>query len=82
MAWRRTRRRRRTGADFWNVKDFPGKRSLPNFPAYMLPAALMADGVTADKLYPIDLDRAFKRLDKIKKDIRSGGRRAPSRRSC
>ncbi|TIV61410.1 MAG: extracellular solute-binding protein, partial [Mesorhizobium sp.] len=31
--------------------------------------ALLADGVPADKLYPLDLDRAFKKLDTIKSDI-------------
>ena len=31
--------------------------------------ALLADGVAPDKLYPLDLDRAFKKLDTIKSDI-------------
>ena len=31
--------------------------------------ALMADGVPAHKLYPLDLDRAFKMLDKIKPHV-------------
>ncbi|TIN43494.1 MAG: extracellular solute-binding protein, partial [Mesorhizobium sp.] len=31
--------------------------------------ALLADGVPADKLYPLDLDRAFKKLDTIKSEI-------------
>ncbi len=69
MAWRSTVKAPNGWADFWNVRDFPGKRSLSNFPAYTIPAALMADGVAADKLYPIDLDRAFKSLDRIKKDV-------------
>ena len=30
---------------------------------------LLADGVPADKLYPLDLDRAFKKLDEIKPHI-------------
>ena len=31
--------------------------------------ALMASGVPADQLYPIDIDRAFASYDKIKKDV-------------
>ncbi len=33
----------------------------------MMEIALLADGVAPDKLYPIDADRAFKKLDTIKK---------------
>lgn len=53
-------------ADFWNVQKFPGRRSLHKHPIDMLEAALMADGVPIDKIYPIDMDRAFKKLDQIK----------------
>ncbi|MGF6972768.1 hypothetical protein QFZ94_001195 [Paraburkholderia sp. JPY465] len=35
----------------------------------MLEIALLADGVPPNKLYPLDLDRAFKKLDTIKSDI-------------
>src|SRR5262245_15447153 len=56
-------------ADFWDVTSFPGPRSLRNHPVDNLEAALMADGVAADKLYPIDVDRAFKKLDAIHKHI-------------
>jgi putative spermidine/putrescine transport system substrate-binding protein len=55
--------------DFWNVKDFPGRRSLRKAPQDTLEQALMADGVPGDKLYPLDLDRAFKSLDRLKKDV-------------
>ena len=56
-------------ADFWNVEKFPGRRSLRNDPAEVLEAALLADGVATDKLYPLDLDRAFASLEKIKPHI-------------
>jgi len=56
-------------ADFWNVKKFPGARALYNGPYDMLEIALLADGVAMDKLYPLDVDRAFKSLDKIKPHI-------------
>jgi putative spermidine/putrescine transport system substrate-binding protein len=59
----------KTWADFWDVKKFPGRRSLRNHPLATLEAALMADGVPADKLYPLDLDRAFKKLEEIKPHI-------------
>ncbi|WP_137388938.1 ABC transporter substrate-binding protein [Rhodoligotrophos defluvii] len=56
-------------ADFWDVEKFPGRRSLRNDPAEVLEAALLADGVAPDQLYPLDLDRAFKSLEKIKPHI-------------
>jgi putative spermidine/putrescine transport system substrate-binding protein len=56
-------------ADYWNAKDFPGRRALRNHPFDTIEEALMADGVPNDKVYPCDFDRAFKSLDKIKKDI-------------
>jgi putative spermidine/putrescine transport system substrate-binding protein len=33
--------------------------------------ALLADGVPTDKLYPLDLDRAFKKLDELKPHIKT-----------
>jgi putative spermidine/putrescine transport system substrate-binding protein len=56
-------------ADFWDVKKFPGPRSMQNSPVDNLEFALMADGVPTDKLYPLDVDRAFKKLDQIKKYV-------------
>lgn len=66
-------------ADFWDLKKFPGRRSLRRNPIDTLEEALMADGVPINKLYPLDLDRAFRSLDRIKKDIAvwwSGGAQA------
>lgn len=59
----------KTWADFWDVKKFPGRRSLRNHPLATLEAALMADGVAPDKLYPLDVDRAFRKLEEIKPNI-------------
>src|SRR5882757_3440974 len=56
-------------ADFWDVTRFPGRRALRNHPFATLEAALMADGVAPDKLYPLDVDRAFKKLEEIKPNI-------------
>ncbi|MEQ7917597.1 ABC transporter substrate-binding protein [Xanthomonas sp. WHRI 1810A] len=67
-------------AEFWDVKNFPGTRSLRNDPMGTLEAALLSDGVPRDKLYPLDVDRAYKRLQQIKPDIAvwwsSGGQSA------
>jgi putative spermidine/putrescine transport system substrate-binding protein len=56
----------KTWADFWDVKKFPGKRALGNFANETLTVAALADGVPLDKVYPLDIDRAFKSLEKIK----------------
>lgn len=54
-------------ADFWNLKDFPGKRCLPNNdPLKTLSAALLADGVAPADLFPLNVDRALTSLDRIK----------------
>lgn len=60
-----------TWADLYDTKKFPGKRCLFNNPQYgwSLESALLADGVEPDKLYPLDTERAFAKLDTIKKDI-------------
>jgi putative spermidine/putrescine transport system substrate-binding protein len=55
-----------TWVDFWNVEAYPGPRSLRRHPIDNLEWALLADGVSPDQLYPIDMDRAFASLDKIK----------------
>ena len=60
----------KTWADFWNVKDYPGARTMQNSPANLV-MALIADGVAPDKIYPLDLDRAFKKMDELRPHIRS-----------
>lgn len=70
----------KTWADFWDTEKFPGQRALRNLPRPTLEIALMADGVAPDKLYPMDVDRAFKKLEQIKPEIAtwwtSGGQSA------
>jgi putative spermidine/putrescine transport system substrate-binding protein len=56
-------------ADFWNVAKFPGTRGLENTYTNVT-FALLADGVPKDKLFPLDLDRAYKKLDQIKPHIK------------
>jgi putative spermidine/putrescine transport system substrate-binding protein len=56
--------------DFFDTKAFPGKRGLWKFVSGgLLEFALVADGVSPHKLYPLDVKRAFKKLDTIKKQI-------------
>ena len=59
-------------ADFFDTKKFPGPRAMHNWggPADNLAIALLADGATRDELFPMDFDRAFKMMDKIKDDIK------------
>jgi putative spermidine/putrescine transport system substrate-binding protein len=59
----------KTWADFWDVKKFPGPRSMWNSPVDNLEIALLADGVKPDSLYPLDVDRAFKKLAEVKPHI-------------
>lgn len=57
-------------ADLFDTTNFPGKRTFYKWSAPgVIEIALLADGVSPDKLYPLDLDRAFKKLDTIKSDI-------------
>jgi putative spermidine/putrescine transport system substrate-binding protein len=61
----------KTWADLWDLKRFPGKRAFWRNvgSGSALEAALLADGVPADQLYPLDVDRALKKLDEIKSEI-------------
>ncbi|MBI1209127.1 MAG: extracellular solute-binding protein [Azospirillum sp.] len=61
-------------ADFWDVKKFPGKRSLRKGAKFTLEIALLADGVKPAEVYKVlatkeGVDRAFAKLDQIKGDI-------------
>lgn len=56
--------------EFWDVRSFPGERSLNDGPVGNLEFALLADGVSADSLYPLDVERAFRKLKEIKSYIK------------
>jgi len=62
----------RSWAEFWDLKKFPGPRMLADIAsgAVDLEFALLADGVPRDKIYPINVDRAFKSLDRVRPGIR------------
>jgi putative spermidine/putrescine transport system substrate-binding protein len=56
--------------DFWNLQKYSGPRSLGRTLSQTIVFALLADGVPRDKLYPIDVDRVFRSLEKIKPQVR------------
>jgi putative spermidine/putrescine transport system substrate-binding protein len=56
-----------TWAEFWDVQKFPGARGLIRDPFAQMEAALLADGVAPANLYPINADRAFAKLDQLRK---------------
>jgi putative spermidine/putrescine transport system substrate-binding protein len=63
-----------TIADLFDLQKIPGKRALQKNPFVNLEWALIADGVPAEEVYkvlntPEGVDRAFKKLDTIKKDV-------------
>lgn len=58
-------------ADFFDLKKFPGKRAIRSSGtgSGVLEAALLADGVPPDQLYPLDVGRALAKLDSIAADV-------------
>ncbi len=56
-------------ADFFDVEKYPGKRAMYKWGAGMWEAALLADGVAKEDLYPLDLDRAHAKLDAFKEHV-------------
>ncbi|WP_432974924.1 ABC transporter substrate-binding protein [Dactylosporangium sp. CA-233914] len=63
-------------ADLFDTKRIPGKRGMVGLPWGILEGALIADGVKPSQLYPLDLKRAFAKLDTIRGDtvfFRSNG---------
>lgn len=63
----------KTMADFFDTKNFPGKRGMRKGPKANLEMALIGDGVAPADVYellstPAGVDRAFASLDRIKDD--------------
>jgi putative spermidine/putrescine transport system substrate-binding protein len=61
-------------SDFFNLERFPGARGLRKSPVVNLEWALIADDVPVDQVYQVlstdsGVNRAFKVLDRIKKNI-------------
>ena len=58
-------------ADFWDVEKFPGRRSLRRDALWTMEAAAKADGIKDDAFYPLDVDRVFRSLGRIKPHIKT-----------
>lgn len=56
-------------ADFFDTAKIPGRRAMRRSPVDSMEQALLGDGVAGDKLFPLDFDRAYKRLDAMKKNV-------------
>lgn len=53
-------------ADFWDLSRWAGTRALRRSPVGTLEFALLADGVPQEALYPLDLERAFASLERLR----------------
>jgi putative spermidine/putrescine transport system substrate-binding protein len=57
-------------ASMWDTERFPGKRGMMNWSIEPQPEfPLLADGVAPDELYPLDIDRALRKMDELRDDI-------------
>lgn len=59
-----------TWRDFWDTTKYPGARGLRDSPASTFEAALLADGVPPANLYPLDVERAIKSLNKLREQTK------------
>jgi putative spermidine/putrescine transport system substrate-binding protein len=63
----------RTWADYFDTAKFPGPRGMARcekiIDGGVLETALLGDGVPADRLYPLDVERAFKKLEAFKGQV-------------
>ena len=66
-------------ADFFDTTKFPGKRVvMMDASSYVFEQALLGDGVAPKDLYPLDIDRAIKKLNSLGKSLVI----APSYQGC
>ncbi|MDF1748314.1 MAG: ABC transporter substrate-binding protein [Alphaproteobacteria bacterium] len=56
---------------FWVVKGIPGSPGLRPRVSENLEMALIADGVAPHELYPLDVERAFAKMDEIKPAVKT-----------
>lgn len=56
-------------ADFFDVKKFPGTRAMYNQPRMMVELTLLGDGVDKKKMYPLDVDRAIRKMEQFRDNI-------------
>lgn len=56
-------------AEFYNPDLFPGRMALRSGALQTLPGAALGDGVPTAELYPLDLDRSFNSLDRVRDQV-------------
>lgn len=56
-------------ADFFDMEKFPGSRSMYKWGVGMWEAALLADGVAREDLYPLDIERAHAKIAAFKDNV-------------
>lgn len=58
-------------ADVWNIQKFPGPRIMPaaNYVVEPIEPALLAAGVARNKVYPLDLNKAYDMLTRIRPNV-------------
>ncbi|HKY96118.1 MAG TPA: extracellular solute-binding protein [Kiloniellales bacterium] len=69
MAWNGKAKAPSNWVEFFDASGFPGKRALPDYPAFCLPLAAMGAGVKPEELYPLNLDAAFDMLESVKDHV-------------
>jgi putative spermidine/putrescine transport system substrate-binding protein len=58
-----------TWPEFFDAKNFPGRRGIRTRVNDTLEMAAMGSGVAPSEVFPIDVERAFKALDRIKPHV-------------
>lgn len=66
----RTKNPARSFAELFDAQKFPGRCACRDRANGNLEMALLADGVPASKMYPLDVERAFRVLDQIKPRVK------------
>lgn len=70
LAWHKSKYNKETAPKNWgDFFKFAGKRTTRNEGYETLEISLLADGVTKEKLYPLDVQRGLKKLSTVKKDV-------------
>jgi putative spermidine/putrescine transport system substrate-binding protein len=70
LAWSKKKFTQETAPKSWvDFFSLPGKRTTQGEAYRTLEIALLGDGVPAHQLYPLDVDRALKKLSSVKKNI-------------
>jgi len=56
-------------AEFYDTKLFPGRRALRSGALQTLPGAALAAGILPADLYPLNLDKAFESLERVRDSV-------------